>query len=621
MTERSRGDAPPPGSTAAAVGPEAFAAAVAASAVRQDPQVARETSAFLRRQSQLLELQAKQLEEAHALRLVHLRHQSRLLRAQRIGQGFRIVFHLATALIAVAICTGIGVMLYDAIRSRGVVLEPFDVPPALAASGETGRVVTGALRDELIRLRGASGAERESRRGQPSAWSGEVRVAAPQVGASLGELGGLLRARFGHDLYLFGQVVVSPAGGLALSVRGDGIAPRTFVSAGGDASAGALAGLTTLAAEYVYGQAQPVQWANYLASSGRYEELIAFARQAYLTTQHTDRARLLDSWAFALMSTGKVREAVPLLRQAMPLVDDPHYFGPYYLLSTALAALGDEEGAYRVGQQMLQAAGGRPGRAGETWYQALDSLTWNLLAERDALVADRDAAGGAIVHDEGLRIADLEVRLHDPTAAELALNTSAGDNRDPGVVAARHFVAGQLAAQAGDPARAVSELEAFGKSFNDADEVLLPGAGCWIAPAEEAAGQPDRADAILKAGGTFVDCYRFRADILDHRGDWESAQKAYADAVALAPDLPAAYYSWGLALARHADVAGALVRLIDANQRGPHWADPLKAWGDLLAKNGDLRQALEKYDEALRLAPNWEALKQARAALAKRVAA
>jgi hypothetical protein len=28
-------------------------------------------------------------------------------------------------------------------------------------------------------------------------------------------------------------------------------------------------------------------------------------------------------------------------------------------------------------------------------------------------------------------------------------------------------------------------------------------------PAEEAAGRPDKADAVLKSGGTFVDCYRY----------------------------------------------------------------------------------------------------------------
>jgi len=84
---------------------------------------------------------------------------------------------------------------------------------------------------------------------------------------------------------------------------------------------------------------------------------------------------------------------------------------------------------------------------------------------------------------------------------------------------------------------------------------------------------PDKADAILKATGNFLDCYRFRGDILDHRGDWAAAQKACAGAVALAPELPAGYYSWGLALA--------------------------------------------KYHAALKYAPNWKHLKDARAATAK----
>jgi tetratricopeptide (TPR) repeat protein len=85
----------------------------------------------------------------------------------------------------------------------------------------------------------------------------------------------------------------------------------------------------------------------------------------------------------------------------------------------------------------------------------------------------------------------------------------------------------------------------------------------------------------------------------------------------LAPDLPAGYYSWGLALARHGDLVGAAAKLNDASVRGPHWADPLKAWGDVLVKQDKRRDALLKYDEALRYAPNWAALKEARAAVAK----
>jgi tetratricopeptide (TPR) repeat protein len=235
-------------------------------------------------------------------------------------------------------------------------------------------------------------------------------------------------------------------------------------------------------------------------------------------------------------------------------------------------------------------------------------------------VADVDAnAGvGTGAATAGPIIADIQARLHDPEAADLALKTTKEDPYDPTIGALAHLVRGRLAAEAGDAASAASEMEAFGSAY--AEPVVsasIPGFNCWIAPAEEAAGHPDRADTVLKSAGTFVDCYRFRADILDGRGDRAGAQKAYADAVALAPDLPAAYYSWGMALARHGDLASAEAKLKDANQRGPHWADPLKAWGDALVGQGATKDALVKYDEALKFAPNWKQLKEAREALTK----
>lgn len=170
----------------------------------------------------------------------------------------------------------------------------------------------------------------------------------------------------------------------------------------------------------------------------------------------------------------------------------------------------------------------------------------------------------------------------------------------------------------GDVAAAATELEAFAQAYvNPAVVSQYAGYRCWIAPAEEAAGHPQMAEAVLKTGGSYVDCHRFRADILDERGDWADARKAYAAAVALASDLPAAFYSWGVALARPGDPAGAVAKLSAANQRRPHWADPLKAWGDVLAKQGNAKEALAKYDEALKYAPNWKQLKEAREAAAK----
>jgi hypothetical protein len=44
---------------------------------------------------------------------------------------------------------------------------------------------------------------------------------------------------------------------------------------------------------------------------------------------------------------------------------------------------------------------------------------------------------------------------------------------------------------------------------------------------------------------------------------------------------------------KHGDLNGAGQQLKLANEKGPHWADPLKAWGDLLSKQGKTKEAHE----------------------------
>ena len=253
-------------------------------------------------------------------------------------------------------------------------------------------------------------------------------------------------------------------------------------------------------------------------------------------------------------------------------------------------------------------------KADDFYFNYLDLMMWNLATERAAFLADMAAHGGqgSNVVQDGPLIADVAIRMHDPEAADMYLQTSTDAAKDPFAVAMTHFVHGWGALDRGDWARAAAELEPFAVAYaTPAIGLQIPGYHCWLAPAEEMAGHPDKADEALKAGGRFVDCYRFRADILDHRGDWAGAQIIYADAVALAPDLPAAWYSWGLALARHGDVAGAEAKYAAANARGPHWADPLKAWGDALAAQGRWAEAERRYAEAASYAPKWKRLRYA----------
>jgi len=598
----------------ALAGAEAFASAVAAKLAGSDPGVARKTEIFLDKQAQILETQNEHLKNEHSLRIAHLRNQLSEENVRRFGLRLRVGFQLFLVLFATVIGIGVAVMIYDAVNSRSVVVDSFDAPPVLVTRGVTGTVVAGGLLDELRRLQSATRAD-AAKRDLANAWAGEIKLAVPEAGISLGEFSRILKARFGHDLHIQGEAIQTEAGGLALTVRGDGVAAKTFTGTSGD-----LDNLITQAAGYVYSQSEPVLWAYYLTNKGRNEEALAFSKAAYAGAGKADRPYLLNTWANALSNVGgPPSEALTLYRAALKL--KPDYWVAYNNVMQAYWLLGEEESAWREGEAMRGIAGGRPGRAPETYYQNSDILTWNLGPWLEETVADAEASGGIGSNVGGVaavNIAEIEVRLHDPAAAELSLQTIKPDPADHGTTAMTHFVRGRLATEEGDTAAAVAEMEAFQTTYANPDvSSQYPGYVCWVAPAEAAAGRPEKADIALETAGRYVDCYRFRGDLLDGRGDWTAAQKAYEDSVALAPDLPAAYYSWGIALAKHGDFAGAEAKLKDANQRGPHWADPLKVWGDVLLKQGNTKDALAKYDEALKFAPNWKQLKEARETLAK----
>ncbi len=596
--------------TEARAGAEAFAAAVAAIASRQDPKVADRTAEFLLEQTQLLKEQKEVLRDEHALRVVHLRHQSHLLLGQRLGQAIRLAFQVVIALVVIVIGIGIAVMLHDAFTSHSVVIDAFEAPATLSARGVTGTVVANDVLDELTRMQDATHtAVTDLKRSLSNAWSNQVKVDVPETGISLGEISRLLRARFGHDVHIGGELVETPSGGLALTVRGDRLDPKTFTGGADD-----YPKIVVDAAQYLYAGFQPYLWAVYLAQSGRCPEAIAFDKSVFASADNTQRALLLVNWAncglTADPSTASAREAVEKYQEAIELSPDLQL--AYLNEAAMLSNLGEQEAAWRVSEILRRIAGARPA---PQYHVGLDDLTWDLPAELEGWRALVSAQAGR--SNEDLQIARVDVQLHDPTAAALILQTSPINDQNPADSALAHYARGLWAEEVGDASQAAIEMEAAVAIQSPLVALVIsPVLRCQIAPIEEAAGHPDKADAILAnpAATHLVDCQRFRGDIQDHRGDWTGAQQAYAAAVALAPDLPAGYYSWGVALARHGDLADALAKLQAAHQRGPHWADPLKTWGDVLAKQGHFRQALAKYDEALKYAPNWAALAQARAA-------
>ena len=564
-------------------------------------------------QSLILRIQTDYLK--YEREVEHAELQDRLQEERTRRTSMRVRLAVLVSVVAVLAVIGLfaAFLVREAATANGVVVEPFHAPPDLIARGLDGEVIARGLQDECMRLDLAT-RRLPITRGLASPWENGARLELPPPGLSLEELAGMLRARYGHELHITGDLVESAGGELALTVRGDGIPPRTFTG-----PADSLGKLTKAAAEYVYGQSAPGGWALRLTSEGRYAETMEFVQAMIPASSAADKPYLLMARAMALEPTGgSSQEARAVYRAALRL--KPDLWDAWISVQNTSMDLGDEQGAWSSAEEMRSAAGGRPGRAPAGAFQSWDLLTWNLPTLLAELSAESPAITGTatLLNSAGVTVADVRARLHDLPGAQQSLDAALSNGTSAVSGAMSNRVRARLAVESGDLASAATLIAAFDAA--NASSAVTTDTGslnCWLAPAEEAAGHRDRADAILLSSGTFVDCHRFRADILDGRGDWPAARKAYGAAVALARDLPAAYYSWGLALLRHGDLPAAEEKLRSAHERGPHWADPLKAWGDVLMKQGRARDALAKYDEALKYAPLWAALAEARASAAQ----
>jgi tetratricopeptide (TPR) repeat protein len=114
------------------------------------------------------------------------------------------------------------------------------------------------------------------------------------------------------------------------------------------------------------------------------------------------------------------------------------------------------------------------------------------------------------------------------------------------------------------------------------------------------------AEAEALVGSTPLDCYdcvRARGLVAFYGGDRRSAERWLREAIRQGPSLPAAYLDLARLLPGASDAA--LAQVVEANRRGPGWADPLKMWGDILAQRSDFAGAERRYREAAERAPRW----------------
>ncbi len=585
---------------------EALAATLALAQSGHDPDVARAAERFLNAQTRLLAVQTDQSQAEGGLRLSHLHGQSAEGKLRRAGQRIRVAMQLLVAMLAAVIGAFILVMVTDAFASKAVVVDKFATPASLSGRGLTGDVVASALLDELKKLQAAT---RSSTSGLTtvSAWASDITIDVPETGVSIGEVDRLLHARFGHDLHVGGDLLQTE-NGLRLTVRGDGFLARSFDGVD-------LGHLAAEAADYVYGRSQPLQYAVYLADSGRDADALAFLPGAFSRAGTDDeRAKLANEWGDAFADLNRNAEAAEKYRLAMSL--KAHDWPAWSNLLAVVVSLDGEEAGWRESSAFLAQAAAARGQE-RPKPRSLSNpafLTWDLPLALAGLLDNANGNGGAGSFStiNGPAIADLYALMHDPAQASRTLASS--DPDDPFTKAETAALAAYDALDRGDAQAAIAPMETYWRDWqnNSSMQSSYPDEPCYLGLAYGLAGRTEEAATIFKRMGAWSRCAAFEGDVLAHAGDRAGAARVWNEGLRVGPDLPMVSLHRGLDEFRRGDLAAAHRDLETASAKAPHFADPLKASGDLLMADHEPDAAVLKYDEALRYAPDWAALKTAR---------
>ena len=544
---------------------------------------------------------------------VLLRRHTHLIDAQIASERMGFALKLLTALLGLAIAMALASMVWSASKERGLVIEPFSVPPDFAERGVTGQVVASRLLDRLSLM----GDQTQSVRA-PSTyannWNGDIKVQIPQTGISVGELRRVLVEWLGRQTRIGGEIYRTPEG-LVLAARTGTAAASVHV---GESEAD-LPAMVQAAAEAVYADTQPYRYAIYVSRQGAPDDkarsrqlLEALAR----TGDKDDRMWAHSGLSVSYRMEGDFRRAVLAANDALAI--EPAFPTAYMNRSSALSLMGQDELSLQDALRTIEALEGAGGRfvAGEGRESLLETAITEVAYFR------QDHAGAIAsytrVPDEalGMYLLDARVRLHDTTDNATMLEQAMHDM--PPVAPYDAMFASDLVSLAARYASARGDWVGAHGLLTGFDETLLPPG---MRAVRRVAADPLAARAAARAGNMQVaralvegmpagcyECTWTRGFVAAVAGEHAASDRAFAEAVREGPSLPAAHAHWGKAKLARGDTAGAIDQFRLAHRKGPAWADPLKAWGDALMHQGDAKGALRRYTEAAERAPRWGAL-------------
>jgi tetratricopeptide (TPR) repeat protein len=579
----------------------AAAMALALDGASARPELSEAIAAFLKEQRKLMEEQREQL-----------RDQVKRMRLGLIDQRFSIALKAITALIGFAVAGALALMIWNASSSGGLIIEPFSVPPDLAARGLTGQVVASKLLDRLVTMQQQTDSQRNPAT-YTNYWGDDIKVEIPSTGISVGELERFMREKLGHSTHITGEFVRGD-NGLTVTARAGTLGSGTVD--GGNTN---VDGLIQKLAESVYGITEPYRYGAWLRERGRSAEGLAVFVSLKNRGPASERAWGFLGWANSLERTNGVYARLQAMREAHRRWSDQYLPAQNVgVIEDELSLPGQSVTTLRESAPLLSSAehgGVRLDVVPIARKRIQSFVDLNLGDFREAATLwqqEIDFGPQGVTYNMHSMLARAQMGEHDLGAARATM----ADPDEPGGVNPEEnafdvvWMRMMVAAEASDWTKVISEARAEGESMLARYPSMRTLAPVWRMPllayAHARLGDFKMAEALI--ANTPSNCYRcllLRAKIAEIERQHGRADWWFARAVSQQPSIPFAYSDWGAALLARGDVDAAIAQFTLANQKGPHFADPLEMGGEaLIAKNrSDL--ALAKFEEANKYAPNW----------------
>ena len=524
--------------------------------------------------------------------------------------AMRVIVQSALAFLSLGAVLILVYLVIDALRERGIRIEPLSVPRELSEDGVTGEAVANQIITRLVELDRGSASVRPADRYSKDWAAGDIRFEFPESGVAVGGLSHFLNYTFGRATRVGGEVVHAN-GEMRVVIRTDDDAVE---AKGPDTD---VLSVVDQAAERFYAWRQPYRYGRWLAKHGHIDSSNSVYRRMIESGSSTEqiwgRAGIAENAATAI-------EQIDMEERLLEL--DPGFLLARTRLAELEALVGHDDKALAAARTALEDK--RRLLRDDTTPEGRSFLLARAASVLDSEVADfrglqRDAVEAEQYDKPARSYYELQkalafLHLHDLKSVEAIFETL--PYMDPATIGGvqRSELLALLAAEKGDWNQALMvSLWAASSTLPEGQKVfcrshLMP----LLAESYARTGLIESAESVLNNIPPDVyDAWRVRGKVARLQGNPGAAAEDFAEAIRQAPSNARAYKDWGDMLYSLGDLKGAILKYKKASQLAPNWADPVKGWADALAGQQDDINAIAKYQQAAELAPHWNAPREA----------